>query len=805
MSPIVFVTTELPPDLPGGAGFVINDLATRLGLAGHEVVVLLCSESAPPGPPPNSYKLEHVAFPSPVTTQDFVDQSKAIATRLSLMNPRQIEFHDFNIPGFWTLTHRHDFGLMETPIAIRFHGPVAEILVAVGQGPEALYDVAELERQCLTMADVVVVPSESMRTYVTEHYLPHSVFIGPLPLGPMPTLEYESPQEPHFVFYGRTNEVKGPDIFLEALSTTGFDGSFIGNDGWSLVHNRPMSEVLGPTAVHRGPVDRFDLDSFRSVTAVVIPSRFESFCLAAYEARAKGLPIIVSDLPAFKGLWDTSTGALVFDGSTLDLATQMQALAEQPELARRLARSPLPEIGDPLRVYTDSWPVRHRQSQAGLATAALAALGELNPTQSKPPPLQRALRLIPAPMAGLAVRVLPQKIKNRFRKLANWNIEASDRAAQERRAKFQRSLANFKPAHDPDVSVIIPCYNQGNYLMDAIMSVFEQSHDSFEIIVVDDGSTDPQTTSLLDSLALPATTVIRQPNVGLPGARNAGIRAASGEFIVALDADDELKSTYLSELLSALRSNSQAGFAHCWAELYGDVEYVWATRPFNLAWMLVENSVVGCTMIRAEALDAVGLYDETMTSGNEDWELWIRLAKSGWESEQVRKPLFRYRKHGHTMSVDTESAFVAGRKKVLERVGLDPIEISLGYAPVLGYISSHGSRPDGVGEVVATDDLSDGVRASRAKYLTVSDAPAEEFTAAVRSLEADSSLANATVGAATVWRRWALLDTTAGHVRAPATDALSEVRLHDWELPTGLGETMRQLPEVPIDAWDRLA
>lgn len=805
MPSIAFVTTELPPALPGGAGHVIDDLATKLVTAGQEVVVLLCSDTAPDDSDKKSYELQHIAFPSPVTAQDFVDQSQTIAAHLSSLDAERIEFHDFNIPSFWALTHRHELGLADTPIAIRFHGPVAEILEAVGQGPDDLHHVAELERQCLTMADVVVVPSASMRSYVTDRYSPHSVIIGPLPMPSMPTLEYEPPAEPHFVFYGRTNEVKGPDLFLEALSMTGLGGSFIGADGWSLVHNRPMSEVLGEKAIHRGPVSRFDLEAFRAATAVVIPSRFESFCLAAYEARAKGLPIIVSDLPAFAGLWDTSTGALVFDGSAHDLATQMRTLADRPELGRTLASSPLPAIGDPLDPYNEPWPTRHRQSQAGVATAALAAQAKLAPTQVNAPPLQRALRLIPDPVAKLAVRVLPERIKSRFRKLADWNIESAERAAQERRATFQRSLSTFTPTDFPDVSVIIPCYNQGMYLMDAIMSVFEQSHGSFEIIVVDDGSTDPATISLLDTLDLPATTVIRQANLGLPGARNTGIRMGRGEFVIPLDADDELAPTYVSELLEVLENNPQAGFAHCWADVYGDVEYVWATRPFNLAWMLVENSVVGCTMIRAAALDAVGLYDETMTSGNEDWELWIRLAKAGWESEQVRKPLFRYRKHGHTMSVDTESDFVSGRQRVLERSGLDPIQTSLGHAPSLGYISTDGSRPDGIEEVVATDDLAEGVRTSQAKYVTVTNAPLADLRAAVASLEADVSLANATVNAATVWRRWALLDGMAGHVRPAANDGLSQIRLHDWELPPGLGETMRQSPEVPLDAWDRIA
>ena len=338
--------------------------------------------------------------------------------------------------------------------------------------------------------------------------------------------------------------------------------------------------------------------------------------------------------------------------------------------------------------------------------------------------------------------------------------------------------------------------------MDAIMSVFEQTHQSFEIIVIDDGSTDAATTELLNQLDTPGTRVIHQENQGLPGARNTGIEAALGEFVVPLDADDELNPTYLETLLLALRSNPQAAFAHCWAELYGDVEYVWATRPFNLAWMLIENSVVGCAMIRTSALTEVGLYDTTMASGNEDWELWIRLTAHGWDNEQVRESLFRYRKHGHTMSVDTESAFEEGRAVVLSKSGLDPVQVALEHAPVLAYIGTEGPRPDGVTEIVATTDVAEGVRSSRAKFVSATHAQPEDYRRAVETLEADPSLANATIGAATVWRRWALLDRDAGHHRQRSEDPLARVMLEDWSVPDG--NLMRQTPEVAIDAWEQL-
>ena len=436
---MLFVTTELPPALPGGAGNVIDNLATLLNEAGRDVTVLLCSPT-PPNIAPKPYRLEHLLHPSPTTLEDFVHQSERIAQRVVELDPERVEFHDFNIPGFWTLSNRSELGLTSTPIAVRFHGPVNEILKAVGGGPEHLQAVAQLETHCLAMADYVIVPSAAMSRYVSRQYATDSIKIGALPIQPLTSATYQPPAEPHFVFYGRTNEVKGPDVFVSAIEQTGYRGTFVGPDGWSLLRNQPMSEILGDAAEHYGPVERDDLAPFSSATAVVIPSRFESFCLAAYEARAKGLPIIVADLPAFEDLWDASTGALTFDGSANGLVNEMRQLATQPDLAIQLATAPLPRLDDPLHIYDQAWNARHPQSQAGLATAAMSARNALTSNAPRRP-IQRAMKLIPAPAAAIAARVLPQWAKDRFRGLADWNVEAGARAATARRADFQRNIA----------------------------------------------------------------------------------------------------------------------------------------------------------------------------------------------------------------------------------------------------------------------------------------------------------------------------------------------------------------------------
>jgi len=381
------------------------------------------------------------------------------------------------------------------------------------------------------------------------------------------------------------------------------------------------------------------------------------------------------------------------------------------------------------------------------------------------------LRVVPAPLARTAVRILPQGIKDRFRRLASWPTEAERRTRDQRRRRVIEEIlaGRFPELDEPAVSVVIPCHNQGQFLDDALVSVFEQSYDSFEIIVVDDGSTDTDTTRVLGELAYPRLRLIRQENRGLPAARNAGMAVARGRYLVPLDADDELKPLFLERLVGSLESNPRAAYAHCWAELFGTVDALFATRPFNPYWLTMVDSVIGCVVLREEAWAEVGGYDETMVGEPEDWELWIRLMRSGWDQIQVFEPLFRYRKHGVTLGVEGEVRFERGRRALVQRhpdlyspQGLDslkrhwyPLVTIIGKDSPLSEEAELINDPDGLddtwGKYVVDLRSADGVSAATLWRL-------------VEELEADHEAASArTTGdpPVVVVRRWNLHDPEA--------------------------------------------
>lgn len=193
------------------------------------------------------------------------------------------------------------------------------------------------------------------------------------------------------------------------------------------------------------------------------------------------------------------------------------------------------------------------------------------------------------------------------------------------------------------VSVIIPCYNQGQYLAESIGSVLVSDYDDFEIIVVDDGSTDPETCSILDSLNYPRTTLIRQKNSGPSAARNAGISRAAGRYILPLDADDRIGPRYISQAVISLDSDATVGICYCRGEKFGAEHGPITAASFSLARMRFSNLVFCTAMFRKCDWALAGGYCLDMVYGNEDWEFWCSLIELGRKVVRIPEVSFWYR------------------------------------------------------------------------------------------------------------------------------------------------------------------
>lgn len=212
-------------------------------------------------------------------------------------------------------------------------------------------------------------------------------------------------------------------------------------------------------------------------------------------------------------------------------------------------------------------------------------------------------------------------------------------------------------AAQPATTVIIPAYNQGHYLGQAIDSALAQTRDDFEIIVVDDGSTD-DTAAVARAYAADARVrYIHQPNAGLSAARNTGIRNARGRYLTFLDSDDLFLPQKLEQLTAHLEADSRLGLVSGQAipidESGARLGAIFdQPLPDEGRRLLLGNPLhVGSVLLRRSWQEKVGLFDETLRS-YEDWDMWLRLALAGCPMASLDTPVSLYRFHTAQMTRD---------------------------------------------------------------------------------------------------------------------------------------------------------
>ena len=165
-------------------------------------------------------------------------------------------------------------------------------------------------------------------------------------------------------------------------------------------------------------------------------------------------------------------------------------------------------------------------------------------------------------------------------------------------------------------------------LREALASIEQVRNENLlEVIVVDDGSSEVETTTILSQAQEAGYSLVPQPNCGLGAALNAGIRRAKGEFILALASDNRLRDAYLNEGVSLLKKNICLGVVYADAEYFGERTGRCDVQEFNLLSLIRGNFIDACALFRKKLWEEVGGYDEQMPwTGWEDWDFWLRVA-----------------------------------------------------------------------------------------------------------------------------------------------------------------------------------
>jgi glycosyltransferase involved in cell wall biosynthesis len=205
----------------------------------------------------------------------------------------------------------------------------------------------------------------------------------------------------------------------------------------------------------------------------------------------------------------------------------------------------------------------------------------------------------------------------------------------------------------PKVSVIIPCFNQGQYIDDAVESVLNQTFEDFEIILVNDGSTDAGTIQKLKNYSRPKCKVIHTNNQGTSLARNTGIQASSGEYILPLDADDKISLKYLEEAVEILDKEARIGIVYCEVEFFGEKTGKWNLPDFSVERILLRNMIISCALFRKSDYLKTNGYNSNMKYGWEDWDFWLSLIEKSVGVYKLPDVHFFYRvKNGNSRESD---------------------------------------------------------------------------------------------------------------------------------------------------------
>jgi hypothetical protein len=223
----------------------------------------------------------------------------------------------------------------------------------------------------------------------------------------------------------------------------------------------------------------------------------------------------------------------------------------------------------------------------------------------------------------------------------------------------------WRPEGEVDLSVVIPCYDYGELLVEALASAERSAPERCELLIVNDGSTQPRTLEVLGVLRNAGYRVLDQPNAGLAAARNRGVRESRGRFILPLDADNRLLPGFPAASLRVLDAQPEVGVVYGDRLDFGLRAGRFVVSELDLGALLWTNYIDACAVYRREVWEGAGGYDPG-ASVWEDWELWITAAEQGWRFHRLDQLAFEYRVRPGSMLATAEEEGI--RRPVREHI-----------------------------------------------------------------------------------------------------------------------------------------
>ena len=597
---IAYVSREFGPITGGGIGTYIANISKYMAERGHDVYLITDCFSAchlhylPP-------KVTLIRTEPAISDRYFFTYNQNYSDRvyqtLKLLSPFDvIEFAEYNAEGFTTIRAKkllNEFA--NTQLVVKLHTP-RSFLVELDeekhtntQTPIDIY----LEDYCVKNADIVTSPSASLAQYFTERLNLTSIRRSPYPLSLSivnPTRQFLKAQIQKVTFIGSVQVRKGVDTFIEAAKIIlkkepNFVFEIYGRDTYTAPFQRSYTEYLKKLIPH----DLKDKIVFKgSAPYEQIPQILLDTCFCIFPSRWENWANVCLEA--------MSMGCVV-------IGSEKGGMSETIEHGK------------------SGFLINPRQPEE-IAHIILDSHRNIDYLHHISQNAQSSIKQWCDP------------------ELASQQVEES--------YKIDSPPRKWAVNQEAKVSVIIPLYNQGQYIKEAIKSLQESSYKNLEIIVVNDGSNDGETNQIFQELL--GVIKVFKPNGGLSSARNAGIQVSSGEFILLLDSDDKIHPEYIEKAVTALMNNPDVSYVGCYTRNFEAYGYAQAPVGFIPELMLFMNTnVVNSTnLYRSTAIQKAGNFDEELIS-YEDWDYFISLYENGCKGDILPMELFFYRRHYDSM------------------------------------------------------------------------------------------------------------------------------------------------------------
>lgn len=631
---IWFLTGEFAPDFGGGIGTYVENCAKMFAQNGDDVTVIVRSlndnkiEKTQDGYKVVRFKqgegeyYSYLGYDNALAYQYYEVIMKLIEKE---GKPDILEMQEYNAYGQYIIQNKLMLKkeLQDVPLVVHLHTPSFETLkINQFNTYEApFYWIGEMEKFCIKGADALICPSQFLADKL-QYLVKEKIKVINLPfdvdkdeLEKYKYIQDKKPEKKTLLYFGRTEYRKGVIQMLkgaEKLWEKGLDfkvkiiggdtrleskGTFIGED----LKKKYAKYIENGNLEMHDPIPHLELiPHILSATAVTIPSLYENFPNTCIYSMWLGKPVLVSKSGGqAEMVKESGKNGIIFDWDKEgDFEEKLEQLLTMND--------------DELKTMGDNAKTR---------------INDLCNMEKN---------------FKLRREFFENIIKNRNVKKDKFPfVEEMPQDKYEKIYEGEKDL----------LSVVIPYYNLGKTLPETIDSIKESEYKKYEIVIVNDGSTDQDSIDVLKKYENDKQIrIVNIKNKGLANARNVGAANAKGEFVAFIDADDKIDKTFYRRAIDILHTYKNVSYVYSWVQYFEGSEGVWPTFNIHIPYLLCANMLAAYSVIRKNDYLNFGQNRTKMEYGMEDYDGWVSLAEHGCLGVSIPEKLNLYRVRKDSMS-----------------------------------------------------------------------------------------------------------------------------------------------------------